>query len=426
MENPVIDLSELLKMFGIYRRRLNSGDPVQQELYDALIELDKSVLNKIRQLRELYWNVLQKQTLTHRHKANKIIKAAEEWKESFPEENPQPIDLYEEFTVELSRSKDLPPWGISIIGGEEDQDGPGIYINEVYDNSIAQSSGALMPFDRIVEVNSNDTRIVKHDVANELLRVRNETLVIKISRKMDIYPKEQESQIDILDVYLQTDNPIKGFGITIKGGKDDRLIDDHDGIFITHVSGVAAENTQLHKGDRIISANNTNLEHVYREEAIQTIRSCPHLLHLKVQKRALLHIAQPGLASCIREVFLRSIDGIYGLSLGGSDGKIYVTRLTPGGAGEKNGHIFIGDQLIAVGDHSITRNCTVDQALKFLQNYPQQVNLKLVHAQREFNSLVNARRISDCMSHSSTRESMVTESLYFKIHFDYNPLQDKE
>ena len=77
---------------------------------------------------------------------------------------------------------------------------------------------------------------------------------------------------------------------------------DHDGIFITHVSGVAADNAQLDKGDRIISANGTNLEHVDRGEAIFVITSCPHLLHLKVQKRALLHIQQPVPNSCIREV----------------------------------------------------------------------------------------------------------------------------
>ena len=35
---------------------------------------------------------------------------------------------------------------------------------------------------------------------------------------------EPGAQIDILDVYLQTDNPAKGFGIKIKGGRDDRLL----------------------------------------------------------------------------------------------------------------------------------------------------------------------------------------------------------
>ena len=84
MENPlIIDLSELLKMFWKYRRRLNSAEPAQQELYDALIELDRSVLEKVRQLRDLYWNVLQKQTLSHRHKADRIKKAAVEWEVSF-------------------------------------------------------------------------------------------------------------------------------------------------------------------------------------------------------------------------------------------------------------------------------------------------------------------------------------------------------
>ena len=80
------------------------------------------------------------------------------------------------------------------------------------------------------------------------------------------------------------------------------IVSDHDGIFITHVSGVAADNAQLDKGDRIISANGTNLEHVDREEAIRVITSCPHMLHLKVQKRALLQIQQTVPNSCIREV----------------------------------------------------------------------------------------------------------------------------
>ena len=78
-DQAAIDLTELMKMFWKYRRRLNSAEPAQQELYDALIELDRSVMNKVGILHELYWNVLQKQTLTHRHKANFIRKAAADW-----------------------------------------------------------------------------------------------------------------------------------------------------------------------------------------------------------------------------------------------------------------------------------------------------------------------------------------------------------
>ena len=169
----------------------------------------------------------------------------------------------------------------------------------------------------------------------------------------------------------------------------ENLVLGHDGIFITHVSGVAAENAQLDKGDRIISANGTNLEHIDRGEVMRIITSCPHLLHLKVQKRALLQIQQPVPNSCIREVswycfnisiyyfdifqvFLRSINGSYGLSIGGTEGKIYVTRFSPGGAAEKNGHIFLGDQLMTVGDNS-TLNCSTEQATRYLQNYPLQV-----------------------------------------------------
>ena len=80
MDDANLDLSELLKMYANYRRRLNSGDPEQEELYDALMNFDIAVLNRIRQLRELYWNVLKKQTLTYKQKAYQIISAVEEWK----------------------------------------------------------------------------------------------------------------------------------------------------------------------------------------------------------------------------------------------------------------------------------------------------------------------------------------------------------
>ena len=69
---------------------------------------------------------------------------------------------------------------------------------------------------------------------------------------------------------------------------------------------------------------------------------------------------------------LKSYGGNYGLSVGGTAGKIYIIRLTSGGAAEKNGHIFLGDQVVAVGDNS-TLNCSVDQIHRYLQNYPQQV-----------------------------------------------------
>ena len=76
--------------------------------------------------------------------------------------------------------------------------------------------------------------------------------------------------------------------------------------------------------------------------------------------------------SVIFQIFLRSMNGSYGLSIGGTDGKIYVTRLSPSGAAEKNGHIFLGDQLMTIGENS-TLNCSIDQATRYLQNYPQQV-----------------------------------------------------
>ena len=46
---------------------------------------------------------------------------------------------------------------------------------------------------------------------------------MKISRKG--LPPESELLFDTLDVYLSTENPSKGFGIAIKGGRDDQFID---------------------------------------------------------------------------------------------------------------------------------------------------------------------------------------------------------
>ena len=63
------------------------------------------------------------------------------------------------------------------------------------------------------------------------------------------------------------------------------------------------------------------------------------------------------------------------MSVGGTAGKIYIIRLNAGGAAEKNGRIFLGDQLVAVGDNS-TLNCSVDEVYRYLQNYPQQVNIR--------------------------------------------------
>ena len=93
-----------------------------------------------------------------------------------PADSPRATDLYEEFTVKLSRSRELPPWGITIIGGDEDPDDPGIYIQDVIDSSIAQRSGALLACDRIIEVNGIDTRAVRHDV-----RVGN-SIIIKLNK----------------------------------------------------------------------------------------------------------------------------------------------------------------------------------------------------------------------------------------------------
>ena len=78
-----IDLSELLNMFVRYRGRLSGQDPAQQELYDSLIELNSAVVEKVRHLQDLYWNILKEQTLTPRQKANAVKKRASEWVCSF-------------------------------------------------------------------------------------------------------------------------------------------------------------------------------------------------------------------------------------------------------------------------------------------------------------------------------------------------------
>ncbi|KAK6962854.1 disks large 1-like isoform X2, partial [Biomphalaria glabrata] len=131
--------------------------------------------------------------------------------------------------------------------------------------------------DVIVRVNNVDVSNTTHSAAVEALK--------QAGRKVVLYVKRTKVPTEnIMEIELVKGN--KGLGFSIAGGKGNQHIPGDNGIFVTKIidGGAAEIDGRLAVMDRLIAVNDTNLEDVTHEEAVQALKSTSEIVRLTIAK----------------------------------------------------------------------------------------------------------------------------------------------
>ncbi|CAF3465528.1 unnamed protein product [Rotaria sp. Silwood1] len=194
--------------------------------------------------------------------------------------------------------------GFSIAGGishEHVKGDYGIFITNIIPGGIADKNGRLKVGDRLMHVqslkNAYDLQFVEHKHAVESIRRacdESQTITLLVGHPTD-YPGLADTTIQHINGHRSPiqneehgDFPLErrvllrrgqnGFGFNIVGG------DGEEGIYISFIQagGIADKSGELHKGDRILSVNNTDFRGVTHEEAATVLKNCGDTADLHV------------------------------------------------------------------------------------------------------------------------------------------------
>ncbi|KAH9509444.1 Discs large 1-like protein [Bulinus truncatus] len=183
---------------------------------------------------------------------------------------------YEEILLDRGNSG----LGFSIAGGNDNPhvgDDPSIFITKIIPGGAAADDGRLRLNDVIVRVNNVDVSNTTHSAAVEALK--------QAGRKVVLYVKRTKVPTEnIMEIELVKGN--KGLGFSIAGGKGNQHIPGDNGIFVTKIidGGAAEIDGRLAVMDRLIAVNDTNLEDVTHEEAVQALKSTSEIVRLTIAK----------------------------------------------------------------------------------------------------------------------------------------------
>eukprot|EP00055_Hartaetosiga_balthica_P000575 m.136953 g.136953 ORF g.136953 m.136953 type:complete len:1199 (-) comp11084_c0_seq1:201-3797(-) len=264
----------------------------------------------------------------------------------------------QEELVEIEFERGVGGLGFSIAGGLDDPEAPGdygIYVVQIIEGGSAARDGKLMDGDRIIEVNGNSCEDVTHDQAVALLQENTPTIKLVVSRVVEDFGVTEE----IIDIEF-IKSPTHGLGFSIAGGRDAELEEGEPGIFISEINpeGPAAVDGRLKFGDKLLQVDESSLEDVTHQGAVDVLRSCDSTVRLKV-----LRVVQGDDVSDdeeeeeeIMEVLLKKVQGSLGFSIAGGiddpvelgDTGIYITTIIDDGAAHQNGNLQVGDKILSV------------------------------------------------------------------------------
>ncbi|XP_065833113.1 uncharacterized protein [Oscarella lobularis] len=186
---------------------------------------------------------------------------------------------------EIFLKKDGRALGLRIMGGVDRPSHvfrwgtkPGIFILKIVPGGVAWES-SLRVGDRLLAVNGNDIQSATHQEAVHYLSQVNETLTLTVRHET---PPRGLKEVNLVA------NPGQGFGLSIRGGVNgyagNPMDPNDEGIFISQIvpGGAAAENGQLHVGQRLLQVNNASLLHATHDEARRAFQEVVDRLSLLV------------------------------------------------------------------------------------------------------------------------------------------------
>ncbi|KAL7301921.1 hypothetical protein TKK_0005516 [Trichogramma kaykai] len=178
-----------------------------------------------------------------------------------------------------------------------------------------------------------------------------------------------------------------GFGFSIAGGTDNQHENGDNRIYITKIShnGSAALSGLLKTNDILEKVNDTILSNVRHIDAVNALKTSRNPVKLTIRRKNITQIPI--------KIDLEKINGTFGFSVSGGrnnqhqsgDSSIFITKITEGGAAEKNGRIKIGQKIIGVQsskEYINFENVTHEEAVEALKVASK--NLRLFVIDSEF------------------------------------------
>ncbi|XP_076807797.1 protein scribble homolog isoform X3 [Clavelina lepadiformis] len=334
------------------------------------------------------------------------------------------------FTAILKRSENL---GFSIAGGIGStgfRPGDcGIYVSKVVEGGQASSTGMQVD-DKILSINASDVTNFKHEEAVSLLKQFNtDTDVVLVLYREDIYYTQPvtdlsaslASTIDMDSNNTNSNNAVllvdsslplakekspivtgveefpveeifldKGpgqLGLSIVGGTDHSshpFGDGKSGIYVSKIQcDGAAAHSNLKVGDKILKVNDYNLENATHTEGANALLSSGPDMRISVR-----HDPPP---ADMKEVVLTRYPGEkLGISIRGgvkghagnpnddTDEGIFISKINPVGAANRDGQLKVGQRIIEVNNQSLL-SCTHAEAVRTLRSIGDQATFLLCH-----------------------------------------------
>ena len=333
---------------------------------------------------------------------------------------PDNSSRYYDYTV--STKKLETELGISVVEGADDvktKEQPGVYISHIAENSPAAEHEELRVGDRILEVNGVSFLAINPTQAADMLLAVRDSIYLLLRRYLVTG--------DVCDVELSRANG--SFGFTIKGGMDNQFIKGHDGVFVSKLfsNGAAEKTSQLFPGDRIVSVNGINIEHVRHEEAVKLLSSSGDRILIKIEKRGPLAEGEEEDSVPDREVSLERGENGYGMNIVGKETPslaVYVSQVTLGGPADVSGKIFKGDRILEVNEQDV-RQVTYEVVASLFRSSHHRVKIKVrqsVEGWEEVASVANGS--SD--PNSSLVLNTYQDTFYLCSWFSFDPSQEPD
>uniref|UniRef100_A0A0N4ZJA6 Disks large homolog 1 n=1 Tax=Parastrongyloides trichosuri TaxID=131310 RepID=A0A0N4ZJA6_PARTI len=450
------EVHRVLEQLEEYHSKLNSNSQnVELKIaIEKIISMFKtSLIQTLLDINEFYNDTLINTRKSHLQKIDEAKRMAERWSPSFPSSSNNNNSLNslsnEWHTEQIVFEKGQIGLGLSITGGLDQPIAPNdtfIYVTNITPGGAVAKDGRMKIFDIILKVNNIDTTAVPHNVAVQALKdsgnivklylkrpvnkkkmfnsYYNNTYLNGVTKKTVSESLERLPGVRRIELYKTS----SGLGFSIAGGVGNEHVPGDNGIYITKVieGGAAYTDGRIGVGDKIICVDETSLQNVTHEFAVQTLKSTGN-------KVSLLYYNQNSLSN---ESFLQEgcdfgyqfptqprtitlVKGNQGLGfniVGGENGEpIFVSYVLPGGVADQSGNVRKGDVLLKVNGIPLDYASHTDAA-GTLKNATNPVTLTLQYREDDFKAF--EKKIDQLRNEMINGFLDEEDNIYVKALFD--------
>ena len=419
------DAYRVLHLLEEYRDSLPSADTsdvatLRLALDNLIAAIRARLFTALSELLEFYNECLLDPSKPNDEKCKYSSTLAQHWQQgSLPPVSPahKPKDLaagFYEYELVIKRgSRDL---GLSVSEGSSSGQEHGIYISNIAADSASAEYEELRLGDRIMEANKVLFSSLSQQSAADQLSTFTGDIELVLRRYTESKPAVDRK---ICVVGLTKLNG--SFGFTIKGGTDTQIVSGHDGVFISKMfkNGAAEKTGQLSAGDRIISVNGSNIEHVKHDDAVKVLGSSGEHIHITVEKGALTMDNIEDLNS-IRDVTLERGENGYGMNIVGREAPslaVYVSQITLGGPADRSQKVFKGDRILEVNEHDV-RHVTHEVVASIFRSSQHRVRIKVQHAEEGWDQVTNGGSDPNASLNITT---FYQDTFFLRAWFHFDP-----